>query len=278
MSTPLTDSINALTRYANETTGASDTTLSDAVESLVAGYGGGGSSSVQTVTGTIIGDGTNILEIPCAFAPDIIYIHTDFSDDVTKRGVVDFYLVKDRMYYIGRDSSSSNNNTYYEKVLITGYGDDPSQPHASYSNNILTINTVLNSSAARWLSGQTYTYELSAFGSSGGGNSCLWRTVTLEESHEADNIGNALYWGSFLDIASQTDLDEYTYVAVFTNNRPSDMTYCVNLISYVSVSGTIKCSSIRNDWSNTINQYNTGRSLWASVGAIINIYKLKTTS
>lgn len=151
MATPLTDSINALTRYANETTGATDTTLSDAVESLVAGYGGGG-------------------------------------------------------------------------------------------------------------------------------DSCLWRTVTLEESHEADNIGNALYWGSFLDIASQTDLDEYTYVAVFTNNRPSNMTYCTNLISYVSVSGTIKCSSIRNDWSNTMNQYNAGRSLWASAGAIINIYKIKIAS
>lgn len=40
--TPLTDAINALTTYANETTGASDTTLSDAVGTLVAGYGGGG--------------------------------------------------------------------------------------------------------------------------------------------------------------------------------------------------------------------------------------------
>lgn len=39
--TPLTDAINALTQYANETTGASDTTLSDAVGTLVAGYGGG---------------------------------------------------------------------------------------------------------------------------------------------------------------------------------------------------------------------------------------------
>ena len=40
MSTPLTDSINALTAYANETTGASDTTLSDAVGRLCGGYGG----------------------------------------------------------------------------------------------------------------------------------------------------------------------------------------------------------------------------------------------
>ena len=42
MSTPLTDSINALTAYANETTGVSDTTLSDAVGRLCEGYGGGG--------------------------------------------------------------------------------------------------------------------------------------------------------------------------------------------------------------------------------------------
>ena len=42
MSTPLTDAINALTTYANEITGKSDTTLSAAVESLVDGYGGGG--------------------------------------------------------------------------------------------------------------------------------------------------------------------------------------------------------------------------------------------
>jgi len=46
---PLTDGINALTRYANETTGKSDTTLSDAVESLVAGYGGGGGWSTDGI-------------------------------------------------------------------------------------------------------------------------------------------------------------------------------------------------------------------------------------
>ena len=44
MSTPLTDSINALTTYANEVTGASDTTLSDAVHTLASGYGRGGST------------------------------------------------------------------------------------------------------------------------------------------------------------------------------------------------------------------------------------------
>lgn len=51
--TPLTDAINALTTYANTTTGVSDTTLSDAVATLIAGYGGGGSGGSGGVyTGT----------------------------------------------------------------------------------------------------------------------------------------------------------------------------------------------------------------------------------
>lgn len=45
MSQPLTDAINALTTYANTVTGASDTTLSDAVATLAAGYGQGGGTS-----------------------------------------------------------------------------------------------------------------------------------------------------------------------------------------------------------------------------------------
>lgn len=52
MATPLTDTINALTTYANEVTGASDTNLSDAVHTLASGYGGGG-GSVLTVTLTL---------------------------------------------------------------------------------------------------------------------------------------------------------------------------------------------------------------------------------
>ena len=62
MATPLTDAINALTAYANETTGASDTTLSDAVESLVAGYGGGGGDFLDPTypSGELTTDATTI--------------------------------------------------------------------------------------------------------------------------------------------------------------------------------------------------------------------------
>lgn len=40
MTQPLTDAIEALTTYANTVTGASDTTLSEAVATLASGYGG----------------------------------------------------------------------------------------------------------------------------------------------------------------------------------------------------------------------------------------------
>lgn len=53
--TPLTDAINALTTYANEVTGKNDTTLSDAVGSLVDGYGGSGNGSLDDyIDGTTI--------------------------------------------------------------------------------------------------------------------------------------------------------------------------------------------------------------------------------
>jgi len=69
MSTPLTDRINSLTSLANAVTGESDTTLSDAVETLVAGYGGS-SPRWKTVTLTEnyqvngVANLMNFLEIP----------------------------------------------------------------------------------------------------------------------------------------------------------------------------------------------------------------------
>ena len=78
MATPLTDSINALTRYANETTGEHDTTLSDAVGSLVEGYGGG--SKVVTGTYTPTEDiYSNLVQIPhnLGVVPDFIIAYAD---------------------------------------------------------------------------------------------------------------------------------------------------------------------------------------------------------
>ena len=52
--TPLTDSIEALTTYANQVTGASDTNLSDAVYTLAQGYGGE-DFVIQSIASSLVG-------------------------------------------------------------------------------------------------------------------------------------------------------------------------------------------------------------------------------
>ena len=59
MSTPLTDRITALTAQANATTGASDTTLTDAVGRLIGGYKDGIDVTIEDVPFTdVTGLGT----------------------------------------------------------------------------------------------------------------------------------------------------------------------------------------------------------------------------
>lgn len=58
--TPLTDAINALTTYSNTVTGASDTTLSDAVATLAAGYGGGGGPLTKLYDNTLAQDSRTV--------------------------------------------------------------------------------------------------------------------------------------------------------------------------------------------------------------------------
>ena len=89
--TPLTDAINALTQYANETTGQSDTTLSDAVGTLVAGYGGGG-GGVSLVdifrktypSGDVVVDDDTAFDIPVYFFQGFTGI-TSFSSNKARR-------------------------------------------------------------------------------------------------------------------------------------------------------------------------------------------------
>lgn len=80
MSTPLTDAINALTTYANSVTGASDTTLSDAVDTLAAGYGGGGGSTDSVIEDFVKKNQTAITE----FTSDIAWTKTGQSTNVLR--------------------------------------------------------------------------------------------------------------------------------------------------------------------------------------------------
>lgn len=133
--------------------------LADGTQATGTGQSGG--SSVQTKIGSVTGDGTINLSIPCDFEPDLIYIYGDMSASASNRGVVSITILKDAFAYMSNDSSTSNTNEnfIYGEHGVSGYGDS-SQITVTHSNGTLTLNTVTNSSARRFRSGQTYNYRL----------------------------------------------------------------------------------------------------------------------
>lgn len=134
---------------------------SDDLATLIGSIQTGGGSSVQTKTGSVTGGGTLTLEIPCDFAPDLIYVYGDMSASASNRGVVSITILKDVFAYMTNDSSTSNTNENFTYGVhgVSGYGDS-SQVSVTYSNGTLTLNTVSNTSANRFRSGQTYNYTL----------------------------------------------------------------------------------------------------------------------
>lgn len=125
-------------------------------------YESGGGSSAQTATGTVSGSGNNILQIPCDFAPDLIYVYGDMSGAASLRGCVSFTIIKDTYLETTVDASSNNADEfiYWNDHSITGYsGDDASVPHGEYTSGNVILDIVDNSSATRFNSGVTYTYK-----------------------------------------------------------------------------------------------------------------------
>lgn len=126
-------------------------------------YESGGGSSAQTATGTVSGSGNNILQIPCEFAPDLIYVYGDMSDDVANRGIVSMTIVKDTVVYMSSDTSSSNADEYANVIVhnIVNYNEaDTTTAHATLSNGTLSLDTAITgSSSGRWRNGQTYNYK-----------------------------------------------------------------------------------------------------------------------
>lgn len=160
--TPLTDAINALTTYANEITGKSDTNLSDAVESLVDGYGGGGGGGITRVTGSVTGSGNYTQSINCDSAPDIVLIYR--SDWGNKMAVSDRAVASCFCYsgYIGGATYTEANST---QIKIGGASNSsgtgtgiPVYNNITFSNGILRIRSNHNNNIFSSL--LTYNYEL----------------------------------------------------------------------------------------------------------------------
>ena len=147
----LSEAITALTTHANETTGASDTTLSDAVGTLVAGYGGG----VESTSKTIIGDDTSTVSFPCQFEPDAVIIKRIDETELSNRVFAGF---------IGLKINNIEGHAFYQcnanTTVVSVYSANISSKNFTYANNVVTINTMSN----RPVSSQcTYTYSAIKF-------------------------------------------------------------------------------------------------------------------
>lgn len=120
-----------------------------------------GTPSAQTATGTVSGSGNNILQIPCDFAPDLIYVYGDMSGTASLRGCVSFTIIKDTYLEMTVDGSSSSTDEfiYWNDHSITGYIGDASMPHGEYTNGVVRLDVIENSSATRFNSGVTYSYK-----------------------------------------------------------------------------------------------------------------------
>lgn len=129
------------------------------------GTASGGGSALATETGTFTGSGGNTAQLACAdFAPIAVYVCTDeIPEDPSLRGIISFTIVKDSSLYVTADSSTSQAVEYllYSMYNFTDYNAaDTENPHATYSNGVLTLDTVYNSGTARFASGVTYYYTL----------------------------------------------------------------------------------------------------------------------
>ena len=125
------------------------------------GTASGSGGTGQTATGTVSGSGSAVLQIPCDFAPDLIYVHGDMTGDVSLRGCVTFMIIKDTYLETTVDGSSSDTDEYiyWYNHNITGYSTDTSLPYGTYANGVVTLNMIENSSAIRFNSAVTYAYK-----------------------------------------------------------------------------------------------------------------------
>lgn len=73
-------------------------------------------------------------------------------------------IIKDDELIFTADASTSSTveTMPYSAHFITGYN-DPSEPHATYDNGVLTLDTVNNTSSYRFNPEITYSYKLIGF-------------------------------------------------------------------------------------------------------------------
>lgn len=184
MAQPLTDAIQALTRYANETTGKSDTTLSDAVETLVEGYGQGGGGSVsQDAEGYIVlpvdggGDSIPLIHVyDVTIEEETTSLSISFTEPLTYDPIVvafipdgDIVLPESSTTWAAEASACVNtlsrdtaekvtNSSHYLSVVNSSGRQDyySSWGNATISVNGVTFNITRTNATIRFMAGQKF--------------------------------------------------------------------------------------------------------------------------
>lgn len=144
MAQPLTDSILALTRYANETTGASDTNLSDAVRTLCDGYGGWGGGNTVSGTFTLGSNlslqayGQRIPNLQLPFQPDFVFILLDREsfDSLESYSATLFGLIATKVSQVALFNAGSNliSPSDYQFMLMYNTATNTSAPNGHTLN------------------------------------------------------------------------------------------------------------------------------------------------
>lgn len=105
----------------------------------------------------------------------------------------------------------------------------------------------------------------------------LWKTVTLDEDHQNGDIGNPVYWFSFLGIPYQDIVDRWIYFVEFSENGDASQYRVV--IGWYDNRGVntatppISCVFVRG--TGTMTYYRTNYDLHATAGTVIKVYRFK---
>lgn len=114
---------------------------------------------------------------------------------------------------------------------------------------------------------------------SGFGKPELWKTVTIEEDHTNASVANPVYWRPFFGIPEDDILSGTIYMLEVTNGRQYEIDHpswhIMRSIYFRNNAGSIDNFAQRTNTA--IQGMSIGNYHYVSAGAIINIWRFRTT-
>lgn len=189
----LTSRIQALTAYANEATGASDTTLADAVATLAGGYGQGGWSvdgiaSNQEPSGAIV---VNVDVATYAFYNKSMITSIHVKGRVTTNSLAGMTgivtAVLEKMVGSGNYILASNSNLTTIDIVMSTTGKITGSRVFQNCSDLTTM--ILRQATFCEVATQAFTASPAA---SGGAGITVYVPASLKATYEADSVWSGL--------------------------------------------------------------------------------------